>query len=95
MRGSRSTDEQIIGVLREADAGASTSDLCRRHGISPAGVQLPAFVEPLSIWEGVLRSTNPASLLRGGEERLLDVGEPVGVYVHAFFFDLSRDDSEA
>ena len=30
------TDEQIIGVLREADAGASTGDLCRRHGISPA-----------------------------------------------------------
>ena len=26
---------------------------------------------------------------------LLDVGEPVGVYLYAFFFDLSRDDSEA
>ena len=36
MRGSGFTDEQIIGVLKEADAGAATGDLCRRHGISPA-----------------------------------------------------------
>ena len=36
MRGSRFSDEQIIGVLREADAGARTAELCRRHGISPA-----------------------------------------------------------
>jgi len=36
MRGSRFTDEQIIGVLKEADAGAPTAELCRRHGISPA-----------------------------------------------------------
>ena len=34
MRGGRSTDEQIIGVLREAGTGGSTGDLCRRHGIS-------------------------------------------------------------
>jgi transposase InsO family protein len=36
MRGSRFSDEQIIGVLKEADAGAATAELCRRHGISPA-----------------------------------------------------------
>jgi putative transposase len=36
MRGSRFSDEQIIGVLKEADAGAPTAELCRRHGISPA-----------------------------------------------------------
>ena len=35
MRRSRFTDKEIIGVLREADAGAATGDLCRRHGISP------------------------------------------------------------
>ena len=36
MRASRFTDEQIIGILREHDAGAKTAEVCRRHGISSA-----------------------------------------------------------
>lgn len=32
----RFTEEQIIRVLKEHEAGAKTSDICRRHGISDA-----------------------------------------------------------
>ena len=34
MKRSRFTEEQIIGVLKEHQAGMSAADLCHRHGIS-------------------------------------------------------------
>ena len=36
MARKRYTEEQIIAVLNEAEAGAKTSELCRRHGMSEA-----------------------------------------------------------
>jgi len=36
----RYTEEQIIGFLREADAGVAIKDLCRRHGFSEASYYL-------------------------------------------------------
>lgn len=36
MKRARHTEEQIIAVLQEAQAGANIEDLCRRHGISQA-----------------------------------------------------------
>ena len=36
----RFTEEQIIGFLREADAGVAVKDLCRRHGFSDTSYYL-------------------------------------------------------
>ena len=36
MKPSRFTEEQIIGILRDQEAGAATADICRKHGISSA-----------------------------------------------------------
>jgi putative transposase len=36
MKGSRFSEEQILGILREQEAGATTADVCRKHGISEA-----------------------------------------------------------
>ena len=36
MKRARFTEEQIIGVLKEQEAGAKTGDLARKHGVSEA-----------------------------------------------------------
>lgn len=35
MRKSRYSEEKIIQILKEGEAGAKTEDICRRYGISP------------------------------------------------------------
>ena len=38
MKRARFTEEQIIGVLKEQEAGAKTADLARHHGVSEATI---------------------------------------------------------
>jgi putative transposase len=38
MKRSRFSEEQIIGILKEHDAGVSIADLCRKHGVSDASI---------------------------------------------------------
>ena len=38
MKRKRFSDEQIIAILREQEAGVATADLCRKHGMSSASL---------------------------------------------------------
>ena len=38
MKRTRFSEEKIIGVLKEAEAGMKTADLARRHGVSEATI---------------------------------------------------------
>ena len=38
MKRNRFSEEQIIGILKEHEAGVPVADLCRRHGVSNASI---------------------------------------------------------
>ncbi len=38
MKRSRFTEDQIIGILKEHEAGVSVAELCRKHGVSTASL---------------------------------------------------------
>ena len=61
MRRSRFSEEQIIRILKEHQAGLSAAELCRRHGISDA-----TFYKWRSKYGGM--EVSDAKRLRGLEE---------------------------
>lgn len=40
MKRCRFPEDQIIGILKEHEAGGSVADLCRKHGVSDATVYI-------------------------------------------------------
>ena len=36
MKKKQYTTAQIVGILREAEAGENTAEICRKHGVSPS-----------------------------------------------------------
>ena len=64
MKRKRFSEEQIIGVLREQEAGAKIADLCRKHGVSEA-----AFYNWKAKYGGMDVSDAKAAEGFGGRER--------------------------
>ena len=48
MKRKRFTEEQIISLLKEAEAGVKTDDLARRHGISDPTILIETRMQGLS-----------------------------------------------
>ena len=65
MKKARLTEEQIIGILQEHEAGAKCADLCRKHGMSEAQEAQPDR-DHVRQAEGLAPHCNPLRQLSEG-----------------------------
>ncbi len=63
MKRSRYTEEQIIGILKEQEAGVPVAELCRKHGMSDA-----TFYNWKSKYGGIEGQRGEAAAEPGGRE---------------------------
>ena len=79
MRRSRFSEEQIIGILREQEAGVATSEVCRRHGISDATFYIYGR---LPRWQEGFRSCSDENRLQTSIRRHHLTARPNGKSAH-------------
>ena len=77
MRKNRFTETQIIGMIKEQEAGLAVADICRNHGVSPASFyKLKANYGDMEVSDArrlkILEEAN-AKLKRALEDTMLDV----------------------
>ena len=79
MRRSRYSEEQIVGILKEHQAGLSAQDLCRKHGISDATFYIYVRLSRCKRFEQSSRRTwVPTSIRRRQECWRAQMGNPHG-----------------
>ena len=70
MKGKRYPEEQIIGILREVESGATIAEVCRKHGVSEWSVYRGVCGANTSWWRSKYRgmTVSEAKRLRALED---------------------------
>ncbi|SNR44763.1 Transposase [Puniceibacterium sediminis] len=59
MKTSRYTEAQILSILRQPEGGVPVSELCRKHGLSPASFYIYGWLSHCKIFADLFRRQVP------------------------------------